>query len=90
MKIRYEPSYRLQSGEMQNYIVSKPHIPRDEAIVEWLELKYRSWIVDNIVSSIGDCLFEAITSDPIHINLTFSKPKDGQMFFAQMGGRIVG
>lgn len=90
MKIRYEPSYRLQSGEMQNYIISKPHITRDEAITEWLELKYRSWIVDNIVTSISDCLFEPSTQEPVYIDLTFAKAKDGQKFFAQMGGRIIG
>lgn len=87
MKIRYEPSPSLQRGEMQNYIASKPQLSRDEAIIEWLELKYRSWINDRITTNL---VFESRTDEPVHIDLTFAKTKDGQLFYSQMGGRIIG
>ncbi|NTF06872.1 hypothetical protein G6L37_11935 [Agrobacterium rubi] len=90
MKIRYEVSGNMQRGEMQRYINSKPLLTRDQAITEWLELRFRTWILNNIVNSLSDFDFEPNTQSPVSFDVTFHQQAHGQMFFATMGGIIIG
>ncbi|WFS67393.1 hypothetical protein CFBP4996_15300 [Agrobacterium leguminum] len=93
MKIYFEVSFRLTRGELQNYIKSKPGLPREEAMAEWIDLKYKSWIDGNICSSLSDFELEpnfpTSTDSAISFTVDFKKQKDGEAFLAQMGGRIL-
>lgn len=90
MKIYYEISYRLTRSDLQNYIQTRPGISRSQAITEWLELKYKSWINTAICPKLTDFEFEPNipqTDEPIAFTVDFRIRDHGETFLAQMGGR---
>lgn len=93
MKIYFEISFRLTRGELQNYVKSKPGLPREDAMAEWIDLKYKTWILENICSKLSDFelepKFPTSSESAISFTVDFKKQKDGEAFLAQMGGRIL-
>nr|CAD7041386.1 hypothetical protein RP007_00743 [Rhizobium sp. P007] len=89
MKILWEIPGYMQRVELQNYISTRPQITRDEAICEWMNLRIKGWILNNITNKQSDFEFECQTVGPLAVIVDFVNPVHGAQFYNQMGGRII-
>lgn len=85
MKIRYDivGGHKRALDGLDAYAATKPQLSMDEAAVEWVGIKFGSWINRNITDS--EYRFTEVSSDWFDVDFTYED--DGKKFLKLLGGR---
>ncbi|WVT74008.1 hypothetical protein QM996_02520 [Sinorhizobium chiapasense] len=83
MQILYEIAEGHKRGEngLNEYIKSNPGIAREIAIQQWVQMRFGSWITDNISK---DYYFVSTSDKQFVIDFTYGD--DGNLFIKKLGG----
>ncbi|QTG15728.1 hypothetical protein G6M86_21020 [Agrobacterium tumefaciens] len=86
MRIHYEISRRMVKNELDHYVDSKPSLTREQSIAEWIDLKFKAWIIQNITDDETKFDIEPVTNVPEGFKVTFVNDSDGTRFLSLLGG----